>query len=174
MMAMLFGSFRTLAAILTQAEYDTLRATLAYYAALEKEAGGSRLNDMLTTLSIPGDISGRGGGLDLSSPDVVAMLTELSVVPGLENVAVKVAEYVAEHADDPTELGVLQSLLAATLQRGKLQSTLRNEQPEPEPEPEPEPDEPDEPEPEPNEPDEPEPEPNEPDEPEEHPLPEPE
>ena len=147
---MLFGSFRTLAAFLTHVDYDTLRNTLDYYAALEKETGGRRLGDMIHMLEDAGNSQGSRGGLDLNSPDVVAMLTELSVVPGLENVAVKVAEYVAEHADDPTELGVLQSLLAATLQQGKLQSTRQNEQqPEQEPEPEPEPIEP-EPEPEPD------------------------
>lgn len=93
---MVFGSFRTLAAIIDQTEYNTLRATLNAAAQQQTDQGGTLLADMVAMLRLPGDADGHGGGLDLGSAAVVAMLQQFAAaVPGLENVPAKVAAYVA-------------------------------------------------------------------------------
>ena len=99
---MVFGSFRTLAAILTDIEYNTLRAALNAAAQQETDAGGTRLADMVEMLKLPGDAEGNGGGLDLGSEGVAQMLAyfgatveDLAAVPG------KVADYVASQQPPP-------------------------------------------------------------------------
>ncbi len=102
---MVFGSFRTLGAFLTEVEYNTLKAALTSAAAHEEEQGGARLNDMLKYMSIPGDESGAGGGLDLGAADVVGMLQHFAaVVPDevLAEVPAKVAAYVASQQPAPS------------------------------------------------------------------------
>lgn len=92
-----FGSFRTLAALLTSEEYDTLRATLAAVAASERATGGYLLNDMLAMLALPGNEDGHGGGIDLGSTAVSEMLVRLCSSPNLIDVPQKIAAYVAQY-----------------------------------------------------------------------------
>jgi len=114
---MIFGSFRTLAAIVDQGEYNTLRATLKAAAEAETAQGGTLLADMLDMLRMPGDAEGHGGGLDLGSPAVVGMLQQFAAaVPGLADVPAKVAAYVASQQppalrrwQDPVFAGHVQS-----------------------------------------------------------------
>ena len=100
---MIFGSFRTLAAILDQTEYNTLRAVLKSASDTETAAGGTMLADMTAMLSLPGDSEGNGGGVALNSPGVVAMLDQFAAaVPALAEVPAKVAAYVASQ-QSPTK-----------------------------------------------------------------------
>ncbi len=93
---MVFGSFRTMAAILTDAEYNTLRAALNAAAQQEADAGGTRLADMVEMLRLPGDAEGNGGGLDLGCEGVAQMLTYFgSTVEALAEVPAKIAAFVA-------------------------------------------------------------------------------
>jgi PHD/YefM family antitoxin component YafN of YafNO toxin-antitoxin module len=85
-----FGSFRTFAALLTAAEYETLRETLNTQA-----ASSHLLADAVDLLATPGDANGNGGGLALGHPSVVAMLEQFAAVEGLADVPAKVAAYVA-------------------------------------------------------------------------------
>ena len=97
---MVFGSFRTMAAILNDTEYNTLRAALNTAAQQETDAGGTRLADMVEMLRLPGDAEGNGGGLDLGSEGVVQMLAHFgSTVEDLAAVPGKVAAYV--HSQQP-------------------------------------------------------------------------
>jgi len=94
-----FGSFRTLAAILTASEYEVLRNTL------DTQVAGSRLlADMVTMLSLPGDSSGNGGGIALNNPTTVAMLEQFATAEGLEGVPAKVAAYCATYQPSPQPL----------------------------------------------------------------------
>jgi len=90
-----FGSFRTLAALLTQQEYNALRGTLSAAAATETAAGGTLLADMINMLKTPGDQEGNGGGLDFTSAGFVALLDQLAKAAELPDVPIKVAAYVA-------------------------------------------------------------------------------
>ena len=92
---MVYGSFRTLAALLTSTEYNALRATLNSAAAAEAAAGGSLINDAVMLLKVPGDQAGNGGGLALNDPTFVAQLDAISAMAGLNEVPGKVASYVA-------------------------------------------------------------------------------
>ena len=98
-----FGSFRTLAALLNQTEYNTLRAALTAAAAQETTAGGSLLADMIEMLKTPGDESGNGGGLDLTSPTFIAMLGQLATAASISDVPGKVAAYVASKQPPPRQ-----------------------------------------------------------------------
>lgn len=99
---MVFGSFRTLAAILTDVEYNTLRAALNAAVQQETDAGGTRLADMVEMLRLPGDAEGNGGGLDLGSEGVVQMLAYLGAfVEDLAAVPGKIAAYVASQQPPP-------------------------------------------------------------------------
>jgi hypothetical protein len=70
-----FGSFRTLAGLLTAAEYGALRAGLTAAAGLDP-----RIPDMIDMLELPGDEGGNGGGIDFSVADVQGLLA--TVLPG--------------------------------------------------------------------------------------------
>jgi hypothetical protein len=96
-----FGSFRTLAALLSQTEYNTLRAVLKSASDTETAAGGTMLADMTAMLSLPGDSEGNGGGVALNSPGVVAMLQQFAAVEGLEEVPAKIAAYCATYQPTP-------------------------------------------------------------------------
>ncbi len=139
----IFGSTRTLGAILTHAEYNTLLHVLTQAAEDERAQGGRMLSDMLNTLMIPGDSHGNSGGLDLCSPAVIGMLEQFAAAvpatedgPGLSEVPGKVAAYVerrkAEEASERDEaFRWLEELVG---RKPKLQATRRNETPEEEPE----------------------------------------
>jgi hypothetical protein len=60
-----FAGFRTLAAILTQAEYDYLRSMLDVMATQSRMVA-----DMVRMLEMPGDERGVGGGVDFGHPAV--------------------------------------------------------------------------------------------------------
>lgn len=69
---MRFGSFRTLASILTAEEYATVRTTLDTAA-----ASNVMLADMVAMLKMPGDEGGNGGGIDFGNATVRTMLDSL-------------------------------------------------------------------------------------------------
>ncbi len=84
-----FGSFRTLANLLTADEYNALRPALTAAA-----AGSPLLTDMLTMLALPGDEQGSGGGLDFGNAAVQAMVGQLCQGnPALAAVPGKLAAY---------------------------------------------------------------------------------
>lgn len=60
-----FAGFRTLAAILAQAEYDYLRSMLDVMATQSRMVA-----DMVRMLEMPGDERGVGGGVDFGHPAV--------------------------------------------------------------------------------------------------------
>lgn len=98
-----FGSFRTLGALLTELEYNTLRAVMEAAAAAEKSAGGYLVNDMVNSLQLPGNERGDHGGLDLSNARFVTYLENLaSQMPATAGVPAKVAAYVAARMPEPT------------------------------------------------------------------------
>jgi hypothetical protein len=66
-----FGSFRTLASLLTQDEYTTLRTTL------NNLSSNVLIADMIHFLEMPGDESGNGGGIDFGNESVRTMLDQL-------------------------------------------------------------------------------------------------
>ena len=67
-----FGSFRTLADLLTEEEYNRLAGVLDGLAAQSRMVA-----DMVKMLNLPGDEQGNGGGIDCGSPGVVNMLDNL-------------------------------------------------------------------------------------------------
>ncbi|MCE5268725.1 MAG: hypothetical protein LLG00_12655 [Planctomycetaceae bacterium] len=67
-----FGSYRTLATLLTESEYNVLVSVL------DANAAGSRLvADMVRMLTLPGDDRGNGGGIDLGANAVRAWIDAL-------------------------------------------------------------------------------------------------
>lgn len=62
-----FGSFRTLASLLTPVEYNALRNILTAASAQEVYVA-----DMVEMLKLPGDEHGNGGGIDFGSPAVIS------------------------------------------------------------------------------------------------------
>jgi len=85
-----FGSFRTLAALLTAEEFNTLAA------ALDSAAASSRyVAEMVKMLSIPGNEAGDGGGLDFTNAGFTAMLNQLCAAANLPEVPGKIAAHVA-------------------------------------------------------------------------------
>ena len=99
---MVFGSFRTLSAIITQAEYNTLRAALNAAATAETNAGGTFYADMVALLKLPGDQQGNGGGLDFTNAAFVANLAGLCSTANLPDVPGKVAAYAASLQPPPS------------------------------------------------------------------------
>jgi hypothetical protein len=69
---MRFGSFRTLAAVLTPEEYATAKATFTAAA-----AGSVLLSDMIDLLKVPGDEGGSGGGIDFGNAATQAAIAAL-------------------------------------------------------------------------------------------------
>jgi hypothetical protein len=67
-----FGSFRTLASLLTAEEYGTVRAALTSAA-----SSSVMVADMIEFLKLPGDEAGNGGGIDLGNAATRAMLDQL-------------------------------------------------------------------------------------------------
>jgi hypothetical protein len=91
-----FGSFRTLAVLLTATEYNTLRATLD--AAVAAAPTNYLLADMRQAMLAPGGSDGSGGGLNFADPAFVAQLAALSSAGGsaLAAVPAKVAAYASK------------------------------------------------------------------------------
>jgi len=80
-----FGSFRTLAAVLTPDEYATMRQTLSAVA-----AQSPLVADMVKMLELPGDESGTGGGINFGNASVRAMCDQL--FPGVATTLQAIAE----------------------------------------------------------------------------------
>jgi hypothetical protein len=74
-----FGSFRTLAELLTPEEYAAVKTSLT--AAAQSQP---LVADMVEMLKLPGDEQGNGGGIDFASARVAAVLAQL-VQGGLDS-----------------------------------------------------------------------------------------
>jgi len=92
-----FGSFRTLASLLTQDEYAAVR--MALDAAAQQSP---MVADMLDFLKLPGDEQGNGGGIDLGNAAVRAMLDQLCTL--------EVAAKIKTHAERTTSRATLLGL----------------------------------------------------------------
>ena len=96
-----FGSFRTLAELLTAAEYAALKMALTAAA-----QGQPVVADMVEMLKLPGDEQGNGGGIDFGSPRVAEMLGQL-VQSGLDaDIAAKVTGYAQRQVSIADQLGL--------------------------------------------------------------------
>jgi hypothetical protein len=107
-----FGSFRTLANRLTEAEYNVLAAVL------DNTAVHSRLvADMVKMLDLPGDEAGNGGGIDLGSaavrtkidalqPDLAAVLGGDNAAGGAAALCAKVSAYAERTTSTAAMLGL--------------------------------------------------------------------
>ena len=117
-----FGSFRTLASLLTMEEYNTLRAVFKAAVAQEAAAGGALYGDMEKTLLIPGDEDGRGGGLDLGAESfIVALNTLCSQSEVLVDVANKIFAYCETFQSAPTKVFPVISSYHISFARGNIQ-----------------------------------------------------
>jgi len=67
-----FGSFRTLANILDDIEYTTVKTVLTTVA-----TSSEKMADMLKMLILPGDENGAGGGIDIGTAQVRGMVDML-------------------------------------------------------------------------------------------------
>jgi len=67
-----FGSFRTLAAVLTDVEYATLKGVL-----FELADSSPKVADSYAMLELPGDDAGNGGGIDFGCAAVRGMVDQL-------------------------------------------------------------------------------------------------
>ena len=96
-----FGSFRTLAELLTAEEYATLKTALAAAA-----QGQPVVADMIEMLKLPGDERGNGGGIDFGSARVAATLAQL-VQGGLDAaIAAKLTGYAQRQISIAEQLGL--------------------------------------------------------------------
>jgi hypothetical protein len=96
-----FGSFRTVAELLTAAEYAALKAALATAA-----QGQPVLADMIEMLKLPGDEQGNGGGIDFGSARVAETLGQL-VQGGLDAaIAAKLTGYAQRQVSIAEQLGL--------------------------------------------------------------------
>ena len=67
-----FGSFRTLAGLLTAEQYAALKTALTVVA-----QGQPVVADMIEILKLPGDEQGNGGGIDFASPRLAETIVQL-------------------------------------------------------------------------------------------------
>jgi hypothetical protein len=96
-----FGSFRTLAGLLTAAEYAALKTALTAAA-----QGQPVLADMIEMLKLPGDEQGNGGGIDFGSARVAETLAQL-VEGGLDAaIAAKLTAYAQRQTSIAEQLGL--------------------------------------------------------------------
>ncbi len=96
-----FGSLRTLAELLTAAEYAALKTALTAAA-----QGQPVVADMVEMLKLPGDEQGNGGGIDFGSARVVETLGQL-VENGLDaGIAAKVTGYAQRQVSIAEQLGL--------------------------------------------------------------------
>jgi len=99
-----FLSFRSLGALLTCAEYDTLRWILDSACEQEKATNGHRLQDIRDMLKQPGDQAGNGGGIDFNLAETMLNLEHLCSQSELVSaVPAKIASYVASMQPAPTK-----------------------------------------------------------------------
>jgi hypothetical protein len=85
-----FGSYRTLAKISTEDEYNALRGIIENLVTGET---GYLISDMVDMLKIPGDDYGRGGGLDLTSPTFLSFVSGLCTANGPTGMVEKIQNY---------------------------------------------------------------------------------
>ena len=96
-----FGSFRTLAELLTAAEYAALKTALTTAA-----QGEPVVADMVEMLRLPGDERGNGGGIDFGSARVAEMVGQL-VSSGLDAaIAAKLTGYAQCQVSIAEQLGL--------------------------------------------------------------------
>jgi hypothetical protein len=96
-----FGSFRTVAELLTAAEYAALKTVLTAAA-----AGQAVVADMIEMLKLPGDEQGNGGGIDFGSARVAEMLAQL-VQSGLDaGIAARLTAYAQRQISVAEQLGL--------------------------------------------------------------------
>jgi hypothetical protein len=96
-----FGSFRTLAELLTPEEYAALKAALTAAA-----QGQPVMADMVEMLKLPGDELGNGGGIDFGSTRVAEALAQL-VQGGLAAaIAAKLTGYAQRQVSIADQLGL--------------------------------------------------------------------
>jgi hypothetical protein len=96
-----FGSFRTLAGLLTPAEYAAVKTALTAAA-----QGQPIVADMIEMLKLPGDEQGNGGGIDFGSVRVVETLGQL-VQGGLDAaIAAKLTGYAQRQVSIADQLGL--------------------------------------------------------------------
>jgi hypothetical protein len=96
-----FGSFRTLAELLTAAEYAALKTALTAAA-----QGEPVVADMVEMLKLPGDEQGNGGGIDFGSTRVAEMVGQL-VGSGLSAaIAAKLTGYAQRQVSMAEQLGL--------------------------------------------------------------------
>lgn len=96
-----FGSFRTLAELLTAVEYAALKTAL-----IAAAQGQPVVGDMMEMLKLPGDERGNGGGIDFGSVRVAETLTQL-VQGGLDAaIAAKLTGYAQRQISIAEQLGL--------------------------------------------------------------------
>jgi hypothetical protein len=96
-----FGSFRTLAELLTPEEYAAVKTALTAAA-----QGQAVVADMIEMLKLPGDEQGNGGGVDFGSARVAAALGQL-VQGGLDTaIAAKLTCYAQRQVSIADQLGL--------------------------------------------------------------------
>lgn len=93
---MRFGSFRTLASLLTSEEYATVRTTLDTAA-----QSSVMIADAIAYLKLPGSEDGSGGGINFGDPVVRGMVDSLFSTP----IAAKIKGYAEEAISRAEELG---------------------------------------------------------------------
>jgi hypothetical protein len=116
-----FGSFRTIASLLTMEEYNTLRAVFKAAVAQEAVAGGSLYGDMEKMLLIPGDEDGRGGGLDFNNESFITAITGICQQAEIPNVPGKISAYCETFQSAPTKVFPVLSLYHISFARGNIQ-----------------------------------------------------
>lgn len=116
-----FGSFRTLASLLTMEEYNTLRAVFKAAVAQEAAAGGALYGDMEKMLLIPGDEDGRGGGVDFANEAFVTTISSMCQQAELPDVAGKISAYCETFQSAPTKVFPVLSSYHISFARGNIQ-----------------------------------------------------
>ena len=93
-----FGSFRTLAGVLDDAEYATVKSVLAQIA-----QQSPKVADMVELLKLPCDESGATGGMDFGDPQVRAFVQALPdppITPAIKSKVLAIAERKVSRAEE--------------------------------------------------------------------------
>lgn len=98
---LVYCCFRTFAGILTQSEYNTLRAALEQTAAVERQQGGYFYSDMLKALEWMAEELSGNGGIPVNHPVTQSLLSSLCAAANLPDVPAKVAAYAASLQPPP-------------------------------------------------------------------------
>jgi hypothetical protein len=96
-----FGSFRTLASLLTPDEYAALKTALGTAA-----QGQPVVADMIEMLKLPGDERGNGGGIDFGSARTVEALGQLVQGELAAGIAAKLTAYAQRQVSIADQLGL--------------------------------------------------------------------